>query len=376
MKILVLLSLLLANTSIFASQVIGSVTKLRGDVTILELGNKDAKKVVLNQKVTKEASILTTEKSFIQVTLLDQTQVSLGPNSKIVLDQTPAENIGLISLLKGKIRTEVVKETGPSANQEKLFVKTRTAAMGIRGTNFEAMYNPENSITNLITFRGKVALVKTESTDLHASLKEKDTVLVEKGNFAAITKNLKNATEPVKLSPVQYTGLKLNKDMDEEIKIPKEEFQTELKNTIKEYQEISKKELSQKKMAGHEYDEKKEVLRPTAGGVVDLATGIYVPPTIDKKNYIPELNIYELKSEKGEVTEAGNYVPPKGTILDANKGFIADPEIKKSEKQPDLTSLNNDIAGQVITPAKPSKPSEKDLGTKSEDAYDKYFIKE
>ena len=381
MKMLVLFTLIfiIAVAPTYANPVIGSITKLRGEVTILELGKRDAKKAVLGQTVTKEASILTSEKSFIQITLVDKTQVSLGPSSKIVLDQTPSENIGLISLLKGKIRTEVIKNSETSTEKEKLYVKTRSAAMGVRGTNFETMFNPENNITNLITFRGQVALVKTESEDLHGSLKSKEAVLVEKGNFAAISDNLKNATEPVKLSPVQYTGLKLNKDMDEENKISKEEFQAELKNTIKEYEEISKKELSQKKLANHAYDEKNEVLRPVAGGVVDLATGIYVPPTVDKKNYIPALNIYELKSEKGEVTETGNYLPPKGTILDAKKGFIPDPQIKKSENQAELSRLNQDIAGQIVTPIKPpkpSKPSKEDLGTKSEDAYDKYFIKE
>jgi hypothetical protein len=374
MKILASFALsFLLITLAHAAQVIGSVTKLKGEATILELGNKEAKKIVLGQSVSKEASLLTAEKSFVQVTLLDKTQVSLGPNSKIILDQTPAESVGIISLLKGKIRTEVIKESEAAQTQEKLFVKTRSAAMGVRGTNFETIFNPENNITNLITFRGAVALVKTENSDLHASLSGKNTVLVEKGTFAAISDNLKNATEPVKLSPVQYTGLKLNTEMNEEVKIPKEEFQAELKKTIKEYAEISKNELKEQNLATHNYDAAKQVLRPTAGGVVDLVTGIYVPPTIDKKNYNAELNIYELKSEKGEVNEAGNYLPPKGVILDAKKGFIQDPENQKTGISSELLKLNRDISGQVV---KPSKPTKEDLSSKSEDAYEKYFKKE
>jgi hypothetical protein len=361
-----------------ANQVIGSVSKLRGDVSMLEVGFREAKKVVVGQSVTKEASILTTDKSFIQITLIDKTQVSLGPNSKMILDQTPTESVGLITLLKGKIRTEVIKNSETTNSTEKFFVKTRSAAMGVRGTNFETIYNPENNITNLITFRGQVALVKTEklesvSANLHTALERKETVLVEKGTFAAISDNLKNATLPVKLSPVQYTGLKLNTEMSDESPVSKEDFQVELKKTIEEYAQISKQEQKQDNSAEHVYDAKNQVLRPTAGGVVDLETGIYVPPTIDKKNYNQELNIYELKSEKGEVTEAGTYIAPKGVILDASKGFIADPRNQKGEMHAELAKLNNDISGQII---KPSKPSKEDLGSKSEDAYDKYFIKE
>jgi hypothetical protein len=161
--------------------------------------------------------------------------------------------------------------------------------------------------------------------------------------------------------------------MNEEVKIPKEEFQAELKKTIKEYAEISKNELKEQNLATHNYDAAKQVLRPTAGGVVDLVTGIYVPPTIDKKNYNAELNIYELKSEKGEVNEAGNYLPPKGVILDAKKGFIQDPENQKTGISSELLKLNRDISGQVV---KPSKPTKEDLSSKSEDAYEKYFKKE
>lgn len=375
MKILVLITLILFQMSAMAEPVIGSVTKIRGDVTILEVGFREAKKAIMGQNITKEASVLTNAKSFIKITLLDKTEISLGPNSKMIIDQTPADKVGLISLIKGKIRTEVVKDLAKTNSQEKLFVKTRSAAMGVRGTNFETMYNPENNITNLITFRGQVALVKTEEQNLniHNALTAKDTVLVNKGTFAAISDNLTNATAPVKLSPVQYTRLKLNPEMSEEIVIPKEEFNTELKKTINEYTEISKDEIKNNNLATHDYDAKNQVLRPTAGGVVDLKTGIYIPPTSDQKSYNSELNIFELKSEKGTISESGNYIPPEGIILDAKKGFVANLENPNAIKHEDLIRLNKEISGQVN---KPIKPRKEDLGDKSEDAYDKYFIKE
>lgn len=98
--------------------------------------------------------------------------------------------------------------------------------------------------------------------------------------------------------------------MDDEAKISKQEFQNELKNTIQEYSDLSKKEKGSEISAVREYDSKKQVLRPTAGGVIDLVTGIYIQPTVNKENFNKDLTLYDLKSEKGEVTEAGIYVPP------------------------------------------------------------------
>ncbi len=375
MKYLVLITLLLSSHALLANQVIGSITKLRGDVSILELGHREAKKAEVGQTVSKEASILTADKSFAQIILLDKTQINLGPNSKIVLDQTAGGKVGVVGLLKGMLRTEVIKESEnkDANNKDKLYIKTRTAALGIRGTDFQTNYNPENKITNLITFRGKVAMVKTQSDNMAEALNSAKAVMVESGKFAAISENLKNVTEPVKISPVQFTGLKLNTEMNEEPKISKEVFQAELKKTVEQYTELSKKEIENQSSAGHEYDVKNQIFKPTAGGVVDLSSGIYVPPAMDKANLNKELNIYELTAAKGEVTESGVYIPPKGIILDAKKGFIADPQSTKSEAGVELVKLNNDISGQIV---KPAKPNRQDLGTKVEDAYEKYFIKE
>jgi len=370
MKFILPFVLCLSISASHANQIIGSISKIRGTATILELGNLEAKNLVLGQTVSKEASILTSEKSFVQIMLLDKTQINLGPSSKIYLDQTAFEKVGIISLLKGIIRTNVVKE---SEVKDKLYIKTRTAAMGVRGTDFQTSFNPENKITNLITFRGKVAMIKTESNNLADSLSGKETVFVDSGKFAAISTHLKNATEPVKISPIQYTGFKLNTEMNDEVKVSKQEFQNELKATIQEYSDISKKEKGSENSAVREYDSKKQVLRPTAGGVIDLVTGIYIQPTVNKENFNKDLTLYELKSEKGEVTEAGIYVPPKGIILDATRGFIADSQNETAELSGHLKNLNNDISGQLLKPIKPTKD---DLGTKSEDAYDKYFIKE
>lgn len=388
MKLPVLFTLLFVYcvTSAHANQIIGKVAKLRGKVSILELGSKEGVSAVLGQAVSKEASILTSDKSFIQIVMTDKSQINLGPNSKMVLDQIKAEKVGVVSLLKGVIRAQVIKEADESgkAGKDKLYIKSRTAALGIRGTDFQASYNPENKITNLITFTGKVMMVKTkaqtESEDLKEALESNKAVMVESGKFSSVTDSLINVTEPVKISPVQFTALKLNNEMhttNNNVSIEATpEFKAELKKTYEQYAEISKKEIENKNLGGRVFNSDIQVLRPVSGGVVDIATGIYVPPSSEQTNYLKDYNIYEFKSEKGVVSDAGNYLPPVGIVLDAKKGFVSDTKNSNQEVKAEITRLNNDISGQISKPVKVIKPNKDDLGGKGEDAYDKYFIKE
>ncbi len=382
MKLLVLITLLCFQFYKFseasANQVIGTISKLRGQVSILELGAKEAKSIEMGQTVSREASILTADKSFVQILMLDKSQINLGPNSKIVLDQVNGGKVGVISLLKGMIRAEVIKDESKNAksetNKDKLYIKSRTAAMGIRGTDFQTSYNPESKITNLITFHGKVAMVKTENQnvpELEAVLGSKTAVMVEGGKFATVTEALKNVTEPIKISPTQYTSLKLNPDMMEKTTVTNEVFQEELKKTFVVYNELSKKEVENKNLGAKLFNTDNQVFRPTAGGVVDLTSGIYVPPSSTESNYVKDLNIYEFKSDKGSVTDIGNYLPPQGIKLDSKLGFIA--ESTNDSKVSELRVLNNDITGQI---KKAPKPRREDLGNDKDDTYEKYFIKE
>ena len=384
MKLLVCFSLMFFAQVLEANTLIGTITKIRGKASVLEIGERDAKSAKEGQKIYKEASILTADKSFVRIQLLDNSQINLGANSKIILDQTTFQNIGVVSLLRGMVRTVVEKDNdeknkSEKGKKDKLYIKTRTAALGIRGTDFLTNYNPENNITNLVTFRGKVAIVKSSTKDFAEALKSKDTMMVESGKFSTVTDSLNQATGPVKISSVQYTGLKLNKEMDSEIIISKVDFQNELLKTVKEFSELAKLEKSDAGIANADFDAKNKTLRPTSGGVVDLASGIYVSPSETKENLNTDLNIYEFKSDKGHITENGLYTPPEGLKLDPKLGFIADSQVTKRASVDEILKLNNDLGFQGVKPIERKiipKPSKDDLKNSGDDAYDKYFIKE
>ena len=47
-----------------------------------------------------------------------------------------------------------------------MFIKTKTAAMGVRGTDFTSIYNPSLQNTSVVTFEGDVRLAKIDPTEV------------------------------------------------------------------------------------------------------------------------------------------------------------------------------------------------------------------
>jgi hypothetical protein len=69
-----------------------------------------------------------------------------------------------------------------------MVIKTRTAAMGIRGTEFAATYNVNNQNSSLLVFKGKVKMVQStpkviEPDDVVQELKKKEAVDVKMAEF-------------------------------------------------------------------------------------------------------------------------------------------------------------------------------------------------
>ena len=159
--------LLLSSPKIWSSETIAEAVIVRGKVTVLELGELQAKVVKKGTKFKKDASILTGPRSFIRIKFKDQSLASLGPKSKMVVNQVGKKRTGFISLIKGKLRTKVIKK-GTKLTKEKnshtLFIKTTTASLGVRGTDFQVVYNSKNKVTSLLTYEGEVQISKNKFT--------------------------------------------------------------------------------------------------------------------------------------------------------------------------------------------------------------------
>jgi len=282
---------------------------------------------------------------------------------------------GVISLLKGKLRTSVQKTERPS-NVNKFFIKTRTAALGVRGTEFQTIYNPDNKITSLLTYKGEVAVAKIEEYSLKNSdtsnvkivnrdeitnkvsinngpeeklddvqilnklLKSKAVVLVSSGQNSFVSENLKKTSLPVKISPLQLEALYNNPDFQEKtpanLNLQSAVNTVNLKSTL-----VTAKQSSP---AQGFFNEKTGDFAPKSGGFIDLNTGLYIPP--DKDALLdPKSGVY-VANKIGDIdADTGQYVAPKGLILDAQKGFILADNDGDSQvgNKPELFALREDL---------------------------------
>lgn len=130
-----------------------------GDVAkvIIVKGSAKAKfknnKVVTLKKgdwIPEGVQVKTEAKSFIKLLFIDKSQMNLGPNSQMVINKFPKKKAGIITLMKGQLRSKVSKNyMQMDEGREKLYIKTKTAAMGVRGTDFEVSFSDGVTATNL-----------------------------------------------------------------------------------------------------------------------------------------------------------------------------------------------------------------------------------
>jgi hypothetical protein len=361
--LLVFPSFVLANAP---AHPIAEVVKLRGEATQLPPTAHLAKAVNLGDKFVEDTSIVTGPKSFIKIKFIDNSELNVGPESKIVITEMKKDSVGIISLLKGRIRTEVEKDANPNGN--KFFIKTRTAALGVRGTDFQTIYNPDNKMTSLLTYRGEVAMAKVdektyekleeapvkvverdevtkdpvikevpakkldEVAELNKILSKHDTVLVPPGQNSFSSDSLKKASLPVKISPVQLEALNKNTDFQE-----KNTANLKLADASKMKTTIAVAE--QKAPLEGLYNAKTGDFAPKSGGFIDLNTGLYVAPADDAK-LDTKSGVYVANTVGNVDADTGQYVAPKGLTLDAKKGFVLQSE---TEKAPELLALKEDM---------------------------------
>jgi hypothetical protein len=336
--------------------IVATVLRIRGTVTKLLPGALEASEVLVDDKFPKDTSIVTGPKSFIKIKFVDNSELNMGPESKIVISEMAVDSPGIISLLKGRIRTAVQKTSDPiKKDKNKFYIRTRTAAMGVRGTDFQTIYNPDNHVTSLLTYKGAVAMAKIDDkaqTNLEKSntevirdndnsirevkiipgkqLGEKEeitnalsyghTVIVSPGQNSFTSDALIKSSEPVSISEMQLNALYKNTDFKEK-NILNLNSGIDLKN-----QKIELQTVAQKAPLEGFYNKKTGEYAPKSGGFIDQNTGLYIARLADNSGDFD--------------ADTGDYFAPKGLVLDAKKGFILD---KNADVKPELLALQEDM---------------------------------
>lgn len=376
-----LLSLVLIPGDAFgADQGAAKVIIARGKVVALING----KPIVVKRGtwLPEGAEVQTEKKSFAKLLFIDKSTMNVGPESQMKIDSFPKKEAGIITLVKGQVRSKVTKNYMDMSDKDKskLFIKTKTAAMGVRGTDFQVSFNPINLATSLVTFEGAVAMAKLmdgnlPSRGMQRSLEKMVSspaaVMVRRGQYSGSSPKLKQATIPIKISPVQLETLEKNDTpgmaqeqqgssvsnkpakkfrsvvppgMDSKIvandasSVDKVMADTVGSGTVKV---IEKQVAAEIGPVGATPPPEGSVnlatgaIAPTAGGFVDLGTALYIPPP-EGSTFDANAGVYVPPADLGRVDPVtGDFVndnfdlnpdggwsekPPEGTIVDNNNG--------------------------------------------------------
>jgi hypothetical protein len=305
--------------------VVADTILVKGKVTILPPKTVQARLLKVGDQLIEDTSILTETKSVARLRFRDGSELTLGPNSKVVLTEMSHGDVSLVTLLKGKLRTKVEKTPKDTQgmnegfiNQNKFLLKTRSAAMGVRGTEFQTIYNPTNKVTSLLTFEGEVAMAKidektsktidqlddqkmvsqnvdvvresnltptkVEAPQAHESnadvqhiqkiLRKSEVSIVKVGQVSTSSDSLEKSTGPVKIHPVQFALLSKNNLFEEKApEILKPQSLVEVPKSIDAIQDFPLENPSEIAQSVNKND---SIFRP--GGVLDLETGLYISP--------------------------------------------------------------------------------------------------
>ena len=130
-------ALVACSTAVQAQDVAGVVKTQRGGVQIVRNGQNLP--VTVGTTLQAGDLIRTSGDAAIGLTLKDDTRVALGPNSQVALDRfafdanTHQGNM-FVSVLKGTL--SMVSGLMAKLNPEQVQIRTPTATVGIRGTEF------------------------------------------------------------------------------------------------------------------------------------------------------------------------------------------------------------------------------------------------
>lgn len=391
----------LLTVNALAADNVAKVVIMRGMVKAKFLNGTIAD-VKTDQSLPEGVTLQTADKSFVKLLFIDKSQMNLGPNSQMVINAFPKKEAGIITLVKGQIRSQVTKDymENEDKDKSKLYIKTKTAAMGIRGTDFQVNYNPVNQNTALITFEGKVAMAhigkdfrneRFNQNSLERVVSSDKAVMVTQGQISAVNLNVaERAMIPTKLGTKQIealegneTGLKETVEPDSAKQfrnpIPPGAEGSSFTNTSSEIdKEISKMGMDTSASSVNVQNIGTNNSNPEgffnastgeyklpAGSIVDLSTVNIVPPPTNAV-FDNNSGTYAVPETFGKIDKStGEYKAPVGLSLGTDGQFkVVDvvayqkaqapsAEDKKTDRSPASEGAPAAVKGAAVLPIAP-----------------------
>jgi hypothetical protein len=155
--VFVILALQMGPLTDAQADVVGRLTQVEGRVDILKGGQLPATPVKADDGVQPGDVLRTKSLSKAQITFIDNSTMTIAPESRVAIeaymfDAAQNKRNAVIELFKGLAHV-VVSKVYQSAEPD-FVVKTQTAIMGIRGTDFGIRLQPNS--TDILNFQGRL----------------------------------------------------------------------------------------------------------------------------------------------------------------------------------------------------------------------------
>lgn len=379
-----LLFLIFVNLASFAeaSQKVAVVKLLKGDVEVLTLGKTSKLKV---QDWVEDGSVVkTAEKSFVKLVFIDKSQMNIGPGSEMKIEKFSGKDSGVIDLVKGKIRSQVTKDyLQIERDKSKLFIKTKNAVMGVRGTDFMIATNGKS--TSTVLFEGSIAFNHLENRG------EVDTRNLEEivnrgvsmfpGEFSVVDNRSSQPTIPSLINIQQREALEKSQNFEGD-RSPQNSEKVEVKKgvvpeglngqTVGNDASVLKKEIAVSKVINPTVGEGKKPaslnpnsftqggrFKPTNGSFLHVDSGVIIAPP-PQSVYDPNTNTY-IPSGSGTVSSNGSYVPPSNMEI-TNDGKVL---VSTTDESGQVVVKEVDSSTPVVTTTSTTSSTTTTSGTTS-----------
>jgi hypothetical protein len=338
-KISIVLTFVLLSFFAFSGQSTKNVANVKLKRGIASIIAPDGTKADIKRGMwIKEGSIIKTgAKSFVRLSFIDKSSMNIGPKSELKIEKFSKEDAGVINILTGKIRAKVTKDyLKIDKDKSKLFIKSKSAVMGIRGTDFIFTANAKTGASTAVLFEGSVVFSKiNRGTDLADLEKVVDRGRrIHPGEFSVAIRGKNKATIPSKMSSRQFRGLEKNDQFTEEAvqkKVKKvksivppglagdivisdnKNLAAEIKQVININVETKTSERDEEQVQESKGFVKGDDIKPVDGSIVHLESGTIIPLGVDSQF---DANAGEWVSNSiGSIDGAGDYFPPDGYII-------------------------------------------------------------
>lgn len=332
--------MLILSTQTWAAQKVALVKVLRGKVQVIKPA--PARDLKVDDWLEEGMLVKTAEKSFVKLIFVDKSQMNVGPESEMLIEKFSGKDSGIIDLVKGKVRSQVTKDylQIEDKDKSKLFIKTKNAVMGVRGTDFMVTTNGINTAT--VLFEGEVVFNHSTNHRNLSSTKLDDIadrgVRIMPGEFSVVSNDRPQPTVPAVLNLAQKWTLEKNREFESNERnpssVPKEETRSivpeglsgqdvantsdSLKTVVSEVASVAPDKVAPAPnkapaLAANGFVSG-DTVKPANGSFLHLDSGVVIAPPADSV-FDPNTNSFIPSSANGSLSADGDYVPPQNMTI-------------------------------------------------------------